>query len=126
MDFGAVAVAALVVAVAADGVVEHKLVDEGIVDAGVEALHQQVALKVAQVEADVGRGVERVRALLPQVGGIGYLVQLATRGTDMEVFVVDLRGAEAYGLNMNFEFRISNFKIDMGGIAQVQTRTDVR
>ena len=125
MDFGAVAVAALVVAVAADGVVEHKLVDEGIVDAGVEALHQQVALKVAQVEADVGRGVERVRALLPQVGGIGYLVQLATRGTDMEVFVVDLRGAEAYGLNMNFEFRISNFKIDMGGIAQVQTWTDV-
>ena len=112
-------------AVAADGVVEHKLVDEGIVDAGVEALHQQVALKVAQVEADVGRGVERVRALLPQVGGIGYLVQLATRGTDMEVFVVDLRGAEAYGLNMNFEFRISNFKIDMGGIAQVQTWTDV-
>ena len=113
---GAVGVAALVVHIAAGGVVEEQLVDEGVVDAGVESLHQQVGLEQAEVEAEVERGIGRMGALHAQVGSVGYLVQLAVHRAHMQVLVVDLRGTEPRGVAR------TQGEVVGGGIAQVEPR----
>ena len=120
LDGGTVGVAAFIVEVSADGVVEKQFVDEGVVDASVEAFHKQVGLQASNVKAYVGRGVERVGAFHGEVRGVGYFIELSVDGTDVEVLVVDLGCAESRGVAS------PEREVVVGSEAQVESRAEYR